>query len=268
MKHWLRLLIPLIVAALACNLAVDDGSLDEEARPIVGAERPAIVLLAPVQGNRYALGTEILLHAEVSDLGAGVVRVEFYDNFDGVIGTVAALNPNGDPALTAIVSWTPPSAQTHFIRVQAFRADGTESTRQEVSVEVVDSAGVPNPAPPQQSQDAPTSSPAEQGAIDSSQDTQPLQEATAAEAPTEPITNASLTAVVNVEVLNVRVAPDISADIARAALTNGTQIELVGRSADNLWFATPIASGGVGWVFGDPLNIQGDPSTLPLVETP
>ena len=95
------------------------------------------------------------------------------------------------------------------------------------------------------------------------QDSQPVQEAaTAAEAPapTAPITNASLQAVVAVEVLNVRVAPDISAAIAQQALTNGTQIELVGRSEDNLWFATPLASGGVGWVFGDPLTVQGDPT--------
>ena len=147
MKIWLRLLIPILLTTLACSLAVDDGSQGATTRPIVGEDRPAVIFLAPVQGNRYALGTEVLLYAEASDLGAGVARVEFYDNFDGVIGSVAALNPNGDPTLSAIVAWTPPNAQTHFIRVKAIRADGTESTQRETSIEVVESTGQPVPAP-------------------------------------------------------------------------------------------------------------------------
>jgi hypothetical protein len=242
-------------AALACTLAVDDGSQGSARRPVVGAERPAVILLAPAQGNRYALGTEVLLYAEASDLGAGVAKVEFYDNFDGVIGTVNASNPNGDPTLSAIVPWTPPNAQTHFIRVQAFRADGTDSTREEVSIDVVEAPGASSNAPQQQSQAAPDAA-----------ETQPVQEAaTAAEAPTQPVTNASLPATVNVQALNVRVAPDINAGIAATALNNGTQIQVVGRSTDNLWFATPISGGGVGWVFSNGLTVQGDSSTLPLV---
>jgi hypothetical protein len=187
--------------------------------------------------------------------------VEFYDNFDGVIATVAANNPDGDPTLTAIVPWIPPNAQTHFIRVQAFRADGTESSRDEISIDVVDVAGAPSP---QQTEDAAS----QQGAVDAP--TQPAQEAaTAADAPpVQNTTNTSLTATVNVEALNVRVAPNINASIATTALTSGSQIQLVGRSADNLWFATPIEGGGVGWVFGQPLDIQGEASSLPLVAAP
>jgi hypothetical protein len=218
-----------------------------------------VILLAPGQGNRYAQGTEVLLYAEASDLGAGVAKVEFYDNFDGVIGTVNASNPNGDPTLSAIVPWTPPSAQTHFIRVRAFRADGTDSTQQEVSIDVVEAQGASSSAPQQQSQAAPD-------AAETTQATQPVQEAaTAAEAPTQPVTNASLPATVNVQALNVRVAPDINAGIAATALNSGTQIQVVGRSTDNLWFATPISGGGVGWVFSNGLTVQGDSSTLPLV---
>ena len=261
MKNWLRLLFPILLATLACSLAVDDGTQGGARRPVVGAERPAVVLLAPAQGNRYALGTRVLLYAEASDLGAGVARVEFYDNFDGVIATVAASNPNGDPTVTAIVPWTPPSAQRHFIRVQAFRADGTESSRQETFIEVVDVAGAPSP---QQTEDATSI----QGAIDTPTQTVP-EAATAADAPpAQNTTSTRLTATVNVEALNVRTAPDINASIVSAALTNGAQIELVGRSADNLWYATPIESGGVGWVFGQPLQINGDPSSLPLVAAP
>ena len=263
LKNWLRLLIPILMATLACSLAVDDGTQNGARRPVVGAERPAVVLLAPASGNRYALGTRVMLYAEASDLGAGVARVEFYDNFDEVIATVAASNPNGDPTVTAIVPWTPPSAQRHFIRVQAFRADGTESSREETFIEVVDVAGAPVP---QQTEDATS----QQGAVQPAQTTQPAQEAaTAADAPpAQNATNTTLTATVNVEALNVRVAPDINASIATPAITSGVRIELVGRSADNLWYATPIEGGGVGWVFGQPLQIDGDPSTLPLVAAP
>jgi hypothetical protein len=84
-----------------------------------------VVWLAPKTGNRYAQGTPIQLYALARDLGTGVAKIEFYDNFDQIIATVTAPNPQGVPELSGIVTWTPTQPQLTFVRVRAFRADGT-----------------------------------------------------------------------------------------------------------------------------------------------
>jgi len=255
-KNWLRLTSLLMLAALACSLSAT-GSGEADTRPVVSEDRPAVVLLAPQSGERYAQGTTVLLHAQARDLGNGIAKIEFYDNFEAVISTVNASNPQGDPTLTALVEWQPPSAQRHFVRVKAFRADGSESQVQEVSIEVVEAA-----APAVQLNAAPVEPVAEEAPAQPEQESEPAaqsQDEPAQEAPS------TLQAVVVLDVVNVRVAPDVTAQIAQTPLTGGTTITLVGRSADNLWFATPLASGSVGWVFGDTLTIQGDGAALPLV---
>jgi len=260
-------------AALACALATqNENSGTGDARPVLGAERPSIVLLAPQTGEKYALNAPVLLYAEARDSGAGVARIEFYDNFGELIDTVAASNPQGDATLSGIVSWTPPGAQRYFVSAKAFRADGTESNGQEASFEVIALDGSTSsiqPPPdagqaqlPQESDQQQAPPPDQQQQEQNPVIQEPPQQNQADSGTTGDA--GGVTAIVTAEVLNVRVAPGVRADIARAPLTTGESVQLIGRSEDGLWYAIPLSTGTTGWIFGESLQINGDPGTLPL----
>ena len=265
MQYWLRFISLIILTSLACSLSVGDAPAMVNDPQALNEDRPSVLLLSPAQGNRYAVGTEIFLHAEAADLGAGVAKIEFYDNFDEVIGLVNAINPDGDPRLTAIVPWQIPSeAQTHFVKARAFRVDGTQSGLEEVAIEAV----IPDPL-----QQPPTQTPSPVPSITPSPDPNAGANPVATEPPSDngesaaPITT-TLAATVNVDAVNVRVAPATNAQIAAPPLQNGTTIELVGRSEDSTWVTYLLPSGNAAWVFAAQLDINGAPSTLPLVATP
>lgn len=290
MKRFLVLLIPLVWSSLACAVSVGGGTTDSSG-PCPDADLPCVVFLAPTVGDTYALGVPILLHAQAQDSGTGIAKIEFYDNFEAVIGSVAASNPQGDPTLNAIVAWDAPSAQTHFVYVQAFRADGTASPRKEISVQVVQPpAGVtlPSPAAPNaavtpttegtssnqtgaanaqnaESSSAALSAPSPEAALSTGQGGgEVLTESSATESADQAVTTTTLTAVVAVSVANVRVSPDLQADIASSPVVAGTNLELVFRSPDNQWAAIALAGGGYGWIFiPNTLTVNGDLTTLP-----
>lgn len=264
-KHqpFIWLVLCLILTTLACSLSpAGDSPSTGDNRPVLGEDRPAIVFLAPQMGNKYAAGSQILLHAEARDLGAGVARIEFYDNFDTLIETVTAENPAGQPVLTAIVPWQSTMSQVHFLKARAFRADGTQSNLQEISIEIValeSFAASETTAEPAVTEVATADS-------TSAESTTP-EPAASAETPAvsgDPL-QVRLNATVNgAETLNVRSGAAVSASVLQT-VRRGAQLELVGRSADNQWYATPLANGSYGWVFGQYLQIEGDPTTLPLV---
>jgi hypothetical protein len=262
----LCLIIPLLFATLACALSAEGVNFDDP-RPILSEDKPSIVFLAPASNSRYAAGAQIQLFAEAQDLGAGVARIEFYDNFDSIIGTVNATNSGGDPILQAIVPWTPIEAQRHFIKAKAFRADNTSSTQAEVIIEVVAVPGLTLPAA--QTAATPTAEP-QPTATQAAASAAPTDASTSAQVAPPPTTAAAVTvqARVTVEVLNVRVAPRTDADMAALPLAANTTIQLVGRSEDNRWFATPLPSGSAAWVWANSLEIvEGDAAALPLVAT-
>ncbi len=70
------------------------------------------------------------------------------------------------------------------------------------------------------------------------------------------------------EVLRVRGGPGTEYAIL-GRLQPGTELTLLSRSADGLWyqFTYPSDSDGRGWVFGEFLEIQGSSDQLPMVQT-
>jgi hypothetical protein len=286
-RSFLVLLIPLLLSSLACALAVNNTA-SGPIGPCPEPDAPCVLFLAPNTGDTYALGTPILLHAQAQDSSAGVARIEFYDNFEALIGTVNASNPQGDALLSAIVTWQPPSAQTHFVYVQAFRADGSPSPRQEISVTVVQppaGVSIPTPAGPApsptpegtsnqsapQAQAAIVSPPTPQTALSAGQggaEAATVEESSSAatEESSTPADAAptSLTAVVAVNLANVRVSPSLSASMAANPVTAGMELDLVFRSPDNQWAAITLPTGGYGWIFvPNTLTVNGDLTTLP-----
>ncbi|MBZ0310109.1 MAG: hypothetical protein K8I82_28875, partial [Anaerolineae bacterium] len=135
MKRLAWLILILMTASFACTLAVGNTSEESVVRPVLASDRPAVILIAPKNGSRYALGTEILIYAEAGDLETGVARIEVFENFDTPVGKIETATPQ--EKLAGTVRWKPTIPQTYLIRVQAFRADDTPSSPQEISIEVV-----------------------------------------------------------------------------------------------------------------------------------
>lgn len=65
--------------------------------------------------------------------------------------------------------------------------------------------------------------------------------------------------------INIRQAPSTSAGIVGSGKRD-TTFEAVGRNADTSWFNIELPDGGTGWVFRDLVTIEGDGTTLPVVE--
>lgn len=269
-------LLLLLLPSVGCALAVAGGSEAQQAvqsGPALREDQPALIFLAPHNNNRYAVGAQVLLHAEARDLGEGIARIEFYDNFDDLIDTVEAPGGGVQESLSAVASWEVPSAQRHFLRARAFRADGTASNIAELSIEGVAVAEtVPllpavsllgsggNAIPPNLATDNAALTPG----ADSAETSPPTLEATEETVP-PPTLEASLNATVTgASALNVRLGPSVNSQIVNS-VPQGSTIEIVGRSEDNQWYATPLPDGSYGWVYGQYLQFEGDPVTLPLV---
>lgn len=269
MKRILYLITPLLLATLACALAPQGANPSADNRPSLSDARPALIIIAPQSGQRYALGAEIHLYAEAQDPQGGVARIEFYDNFDEIIGTVNASSPNGERNFSGEIRWRPPTTQRHFIRARAFRADDTASNLQEVSIEVVPLEGFQ--APPAQTESTPESeTDIEAETAPETQELLPPPPETDSE--TAPEVSGGLSAVVTTQVLNVRVAPRVDSVMAGPVLTAGTRIELIGRNEDGQWFAIQLPSGSIAWIYGGTnvsptLQIEGDAGSLPFVTT-
>ncbi|NJL93814.1 MAG: SH3 domain-containing protein [Anaerolineae bacterium] len=265
MKRWLFPIVLWLGSTLACSLSpATESTLPNDPRPVLRADQPAVVLLAPQAGSRFVEGAPVILLAEARDLESGVVRIEVYDHFDQLIDTVEAEEADGVPRLSGQATWQAVQAQQHFLKVRAFRADGTASNTAEVMVLVeaapagfempvlVATEPEPSPSPANDTATAPEATAAA-----------PDEGATPDSSP-EPTTTPGLAAtVVDANVLNIRLGPSVNANIVQTA-ARGAQLTLVGRTADSQWYATPLQAGGFGWVFGQYLAFEGDPSTLPV----
>lgn len=244
MKRLTFLILILTITSFACTLAVGSGE-SQDSRSILTDDRPSVALLIPTNGSHYALGTEILIYAEARDLGAGVVRIEFIDNFDNKIGTVTATQ--AQPELKGTVRWKPIAAQTYLIRAQAYRTDDTASHPQEISVVVEEKQGV---VVVNSTQDAPN----------------PTQSTSTTNSATNAPPAILLEGVVRTNALNVRSEPNTNAARIAPAVTDGEVIQLVGRSEDQAWYLIRLENGDFGWVFGEFVEVRGDANTLPTVK--
>lgn len=243
LKRLAWLILMLMAASFACTLAVENGTQEEINRPVLNADRPAVILITPKNGSRYALGTEILIYAEARDLETGVARIEVFENFDTPIGKIETATPQ--ETLSGIVRWKPTVPQTYLLRVQAFRADDTASSPQEISIEVVaaENVNVVNPV------------------------------VNATESVTEQTPAATQAAVITLEgvvrnasALNVRSQPNANAARIASALNEGETMQIIGRSEDQQWYLIRLANGDFGWVFSQFVEVRGDASTLPTVK--
>lgn len=234
----------LTIASFACTLAVETSEERDGRVPLLG-ERPSVILLAPQTGNRYALGAEISIYLQAQDKKTGITRIEVMDSFDTLLGTVTAQNPQGELSLSGTIQWKPTAAQTYLLRAQAYRVDEVASNPQEISVVVVEGQNVPVVNVPANA----TSNPA----------------ITPDGIATEQIV--TLSGVVRgANALNVRSNPNASAPFIAPALTEGEDMQILGRSEDQEWYLIRLDNGDFGWVFGQFVEVSGDINTLPTVK--
>ncbi len=72
------------------------------------------------------------------------------------------------------------------------------------------------------------------------------------------------TARINVNDLNVRAGPGTTYPVL-GTLAFGTQVPVTGRVADGTWLAIPF-NGTTGWIFTELAVLEGDLSTIPVLE--
>lgn len=238
-QRLILVVLVLIAATLACNLISEDTITENER--LVRSDRPALILLAPQNGDRYADGTQILFHVMVTDV-VGISRIEVIINLPG---DETVLTQTVDPPgqnIEAIIPWLPPGVGDYLVSVYAYRPEGDSndplddvpSNEGLVLVKVV--------PPPGSSPVAPTPE------------------------PTIPDIAGVPARVDGTVPVPVRQGPGTTyANVQE--LVPGTEVEVVGRSEDMLWLVIRLPS-GFGWVFRDTIAIEADISDLPLVEAP
>ncbi|MGB1288522.1 MAG: SH3 domain-containing protein, partial [Aggregatilineales bacterium] len=79
-------------------------------------------------------------------------------------------------------------------------------------------------------------------------------------------TNIPETGIVNGRGLRMRTLPDASAAVL-TFLARNLEIDLIGRSPDNVWLNILTPDGGQGWVMSQFVDVDGDITTLPLSDS-
>ncbi|MBN1975990.1 MAG: hypothetical protein JW918_01205 [Anaerolineae bacterium] len=146
--------IPILVSILVLAAAFACGPMPS---------KPSVVVIAPPNGSRVAVGQAIEVQFRAEDAKAVAwVTMEV----DGAnVATLQSPVVGGQTPLEGILRWTPPKAGTFNLVLTACNADGQNSDPAAVTVEVVEtSAGLPNPTaaptiPAQPTRPAPTTKP-------------------------------------------------------------------------------------------------------------
>jgi hypothetical protein len=125
--------------------------------------KPTVVVVAPPNGSRVAIGqaVEVQFRAEDAKAVAWVTM-----EVDGAnVATLQSPVAGGQTPLEGILRWTPSKVGMFTLMLTASNADGQDSDPAAVTIEVVEaSAGLPNPTavptiPPQPTRPAPTTKP-------------------------------------------------------------------------------------------------------------
>ncbi len=226
-------------AGLACTLGNPSEEQIQDA-----ADRPLVIMLAPVNGSVIADGVEVMLYAVAQDSGPGVTRLEFRVD-DLVVGEVSAEQLDGQSSLVGQVPWRAAGHSGHLLTVEAFRADGSSLGVSDVTVRVIEKPVAQLPGTEQ-----------EVG-------TNPIP--TLTPAPTLALLPGVAARVTSSD-LNVRQGPGINYPVV-GSLRQGDMVEIVGRSADNAWWAITFRS-GTAWVYATLVQPEGDVSQVPLATVP
>ncbi|PJF44983.1 MAG: hypothetical protein CUN55_01195 [Phototrophicales bacterium] len=237
----------LFFAGLACSL-VPEGTVTDDQR-LVRPERPALLLLTPQQGSRYALGTPVIFHAIAQD-AVGINRLEVHiDQPETPLVLTHVIDPPATE-VEVLLPWMPPNSQLYLISVLAFREAGSPSDPSDdipsneilLSIDVLPSSQVA-PPPPFTPEVVPSSTITVDNAL--------------------PSISAVIT---STDSVLVRQGPGIQYQAVQT-LNNGDILSVVGRSEDGIWLVIELPN-GFGWIIREAVVLNGAIEDLAVVAAP
>ncbi len=236
-------ILAMLLAGLACNLTNEENVPRDK---LVTEERPALVLLAPANQNRYQAGATVTFHAVARDIVDGVARIEFIVDIPGDTQTLIenSSDPEGDAQLEAILEWIAVGNQTYIVEARAYRADGTPSNTEQIIIEVVDMDATP--ATPTEVEE---------------------EDTTPADALQFDLPDTGVTGTIMADAVPVRQGPDTALYPIVLELNSGDEVPIAGRSVDDLWYVVELDD-GYGFVLKLMVQPNGDTSSLPPIEPP
>ncbi len=280
------LLFLLVLAIAGCSLP--NASTDSTVT-ISGA--PIVQIASPLPNATYLSEVAVNIQALISNAGADIDRVEIV--VDGVvIATMPSPNPSGAPTFNVTQTWPASGAGTHTIAVSAFRAEGTVSEPQSVTITVVDelptmatatlqptSTNTPAPQLTKASttESSVMASTEQSGGSDGSTQAAPTNTREAAQptdtqAPTATATSEGAFVVTRPLGLNVRRGASANFAPPLGVLAGEQRVPILaknpnGQNPDGLWLKIPFGS-GEGWVFSGLVDVEGNIDAVPVESGP
>lgn len=268
----LIVLTVLVLAALACNLSGDAPPAEQEA---ITADAPTVEIRVPVNGQSFAEGTQVIIQVAAMDAGAGVSRIDLQID-DLAHGSATAPTAAGQSAFITTFDWVAQGQGLHSLTAIAFRADGTPSAPQTISVNVVAAPPTQAPTDPPAPTDAPADAGQDAGQANGQADGQGGGDGAAQQQePTEPPTATPIPASPTPDVprattnagANIRNGPSTYYPIIDA-ITAGWDMVLTGRNQAGDWFQIDYGGLREGWIWSQLLTTSGDTGSLPVVNVP
>lgn len=109
-----------LLAGLACNLVSGGPTVTPPSRPTaIPAGPPQVSVLWPPSGSEFVVRSEVAVRVSATD-SVGITRIELR-SATTMLSSVPSPERNGQPAMDAILSWTPTRAGQHDLQVVAYR---------------------------------------------------------------------------------------------------------------------------------------------------
>ena len=223
-------LIIMSLAAVTAYFLLQDRSTAE-------VQIPVVVITAPVDGGRIAVGEPVTVQATASDPG-GVVRMELWVSGVNVAETTSPV-AQGQPTLTGSMPWTPLAPGSYTLEVKAYNVANRVNEPRSVTVNAAAGASAQTTTP--------TATPG-------------------TPTPTVPSTP-MLTALTD---LNIRTGPGTFYDLI-GLLPAGAKAEITGRDETRQWWQirSNLGTDGRAWIVADPeFSETTNTETLAVIPAP
>lgn len=254
-----RIWVLLLILMAGCTLT-NTGPANQS---VSGA--PVVSIGAPSPNATYLEGVVVNIQATVSNAGQDIDRVEIV--IDGTtVATLSQPNPEGAATFNVTHGWSASGVGSHSISVIAYRADGSSSSPQSVTISVIanqptGATGATN-APTlssANSQTLPTATLAQQ----LSQPTSPPQPAVPSQPTNPPASPTPSTPTASFsQGVNVRRGPGLVFDPPIGAFAAGQTTDILAVNPAGSWYKVRYG-GGEGWVFAALVTAAGDVASLP-----
>lgn len=228
----------LLVMLIMIIAGVSFFMLGNGARRPSSTNGPQVIISSPVNGSQFEAGRQVLIQATATDV-QGVTRLELWVGGQKV---TEALSPiaTGQSPFTASMAWMPPVEGNYSVEIRAFNSQGKQSAPTTINLNINGQVLAVTPSP---TGVPPTATPVLSGVPIGAVKTD----------------------------LNVRTGPGTGYAVA-GRLSAGTQVEIVGRSADGLWWyivyvSAPDQRGWVATEYAPSQNAGGVPVIQPPTPT-